>query len=321
MPTFFMYQVFAGFCLLNLILPTNAQNWPSKPVRIIVPLTTGSSSDILARAVAGKLSTQLGQNFLVENRAGAAGIIGTNAVAKSDPDGHTILVHTSSFTITPFTNTNLPFDTEKEFRGITPLGFTPLVMIMSPTKGYKNIQEVVQAAKSKPNSISYASAGNAGQLNSERFRLSAGFEGIHVPFKGTPEAITEVIAGRVDYFFGPITAAIPHIREGRLIALANGSSRRSIMLPNVATTVELGYGNSDYNFWIGMFVPFKTSNAIVARLHEEVIKALQDKDIIERLTKLGAEPMNLSPSQFDKMLREEFSSNAIAAKAAGMIPN
>ena len=298
-----------------------AQSWPSKPVRVIVPLTGGSNADILARMIAGRLSAQLGQSFIVENRPGAAGTIGVSLVAKADPDGHTLLVHTSSFTVTPSTHSNLPYDTARDFAGITPLGTVPLVMIMAPSKGMRTVHDVVKAAKAKPGSINYASAGSAGQLNSERFRISAGFEGVHIPFKGTPEAVTEVLTGRVDYYFCPISPVLSHIKEGKLLALAVGSSTRSSALPDVPTTIEAGFPNSDYNFWTGMFVPAKTPRNVVNRLYQETVVALQATEVRERLAKLGTEPMPLSPEQFDKLIREELAANAVLVKAAGIQGN
>ena len=298
-----------------------AQAWPSKPVKVIVPLSAGSNADILARMVAGRLAVQLGQSFIVENRTGAGGAIGVGFVAKADPDGYTLLVHTSSFTVTPATNPNLPYDTARDFAGITPLGVTPLLIIMSPSKGLHTIQEVVMAAKAKPGSMNYASAGAAGQLNSERFRISAGFEAVHIPFKGTPEAVTEVMTGRVDYYFCPVTPVLAYIKEGKLLGLAVGSSKRSSALPDVPTTLEAGYPNSDYNFWTGMFVPAKTPRTIVNRLYEETVKALQTAEVRERLAKLGTEPMPLSPEQFDKMIRDELVANAALVKAAGIQAN
>lgn len=298
-----------------------AQSWPGKPVKIIVPLTGGSNADILARMVAGRLSAQLGQSFIVENRPGAAGTIGVGLAAKAEPDGHTILVHTSSFTVTPSTHPNVPYDTARDFAGITPLGTVPLVMIMSPSKAMRTVHDVVRAAKAKPGSMNYASAGSAGQLNSERFRISAGFEGVHIPFKGTPEAVTEVLTGRVDYYFCPVTPVLSLIKEGKLLALAAGSSKRSSALPDVSTTIEAGFPNSDYNFWTGMFVPAKTPRNVVNRLHQETVKALQANEVRERLAKLGTEPMPLTPEEFDKLIREELVANAALVKAAGIEGN
>jgi tripartite-type tricarboxylate transporter receptor subunit TctC len=297
-----------------------AQSWPSKRVTVIVPFTAGSSTDIMARTVTQRLSEQLKQTFVVENRPGAAGTIGVAAVAKADPDGHTILVHSSSYTITPTTYPNTPYNTVRDFVGITPLALIPNVLVISPAKGIRSVQELVRAAKAKPGTMNYASAGvgTATQLNGERFRLGAGIEVLHVPFRGTPEALTEVIAGRVDYYFCPVNACLPLIAEKKLLGLAVGSSKRSAALPDVLTTVEAGVANSDYNFWVGMFVPSKTPREIVNRLHQETAKALGLKEVRESLAKLGAESMLMRLDEFDTYIRKEIESNAALVKAAGI---
>ena len=297
-----------------------AQSWPTKRVTVIVPFTAGSATDIMARTVAQRLSEQLGQPFVVENRPGAGGTIGVGAVARSEPDGHTILVHSSSYTITPTTYPNTPYDTLRDLTGITPLALIPNVLVISPDKGHKTVQDLVKAAKAKPGAMNYASAGvgTATQLNGERFRLGAGIQVVHVPFKGTPEALTEVIAGRVDYYFCPVNAVLSLVAEKKLMALAVGSTKRSMALPNVATTVEAGVPNSDYNFWVGMAVSSKVPRAIVTRLHQETAKALENKEVRASMAKLGAEPMLMSLDEFDRYIRNEVKINANLVKAAGI---
>jgi tripartite-type tricarboxylate transporter receptor subunit TctC len=308
---------FAGCLVSSAAL---AQSWPTKRVQVIVPFTAGSSTDIMARTVTQRLSEQLGQPFVVENRAGAGGTLGVGAVAKADPDGHTILVHSSSYTITPTTYPNTPYDTVRDLVGITPLALLPQVLVISPNKGIQTVQDLVRAAKAKPGAMNYASAGvgTATQLNAERFRLGAGIEAVHVPFRGTPEALTEIIAGRVDYYFCPVNAVLPMISEKQVLALAMGSSKRSIALPNLQTTLEAGVANSDYNFWVGMFVPSKTPREIVNRLQQEVAKALDVKEVRESMTKLGAEKMLMRPDEFDAYIRNEITTNATLVKAAGI---
>jgi tripartite-type tricarboxylate transporter receptor subunit TctC len=304
-------------CLSNAAL---AQSWPTRRVQVIVPFTAGSATDIMARTVTQRLAEQLGQPFVVENRPGAGGTIGVAAVAKADPDGHTILVHSSSYTITPTTYPNTPYDTVRDLIGITPLALLPQVLVVSPNRGIQTVQELVRAARAKPGAMNYASAGvgTATQLSAERFRLAAGIEAVHVPFRGTPEALTEIIAGRVDYYFCPVDAVLPMISEKRLLALAMGSSKRSAALPDVATTLEAGIPNSDYNFWVGMFVPSKTPRDIVNRLHQEIAKALENKEVRDSMAKLGAEPMLMRPDEFDSYIRNEITTNAALVKAAGI---
>jgi tripartite-type tricarboxylate transporter receptor subunit TctC len=297
-----------------------AQSWPNNRVQVVVPFTAGSATDIMARTVAQRLAEQLGQPFVVENRPGAGGTIGVAAVARAEADGHTILVHSSSYTITPTTYPNTPYDTVRDLVGITPLALIPNVLVISPAKGIQNVQDLVRAAKAKPGTMNYASAGvgTATQLNGERFRLGAGIEVVHVPFRGTPEALTEVVAGRVDYYFCPVNAVLPLVAEKTLLALAVGSTKRSAALPDVPTTLEAGVLNSDYNFWVGMAVPSKTPRDIVNRLHQETAKALDAKEVRDRMAQLGAESMLMRPDQFDAHIRDEIATNAALVKAAGI---
>jgi tripartite-type tricarboxylate transporter receptor subunit TctC len=297
-----------------------AQGWPTKPLRVIVPFTPGSATDIMARTVSEKLSSQLGQSVVVENRPGAGGTIGEAIVAKADPDGHTLLVHSSSYTVTPSTYQNLPFDTLRDLTGVTPLGLLPNVLVISPSKGIRSVTELIAAAKAKPGALNAATigVGSATHLNAERFRLGAGIDVVAIPFKGTPEALTEVMTGRVDYYFCPVNAALPFLKDGKLLGLAVGSTKRSVALPDLKTTLEEGIPNSDYNFWVGMFAPSKTPREVIARLYGETVKALHASDVLEKLARLGAEPMEYDPDQFNAYIRNEIAANAVLVKAAGI---
>src|SRR5262249_397917 len=220
----------------------------------------------------------------------------------------------------PTTYPTPPAVAVRALSGITPLALLPQVLVISPAKNIRTVQDLVRAAKAKPGSMNYASAGvgTATQLNAERFRLGAGIEVVHVPFRGTPEALTEIIAGRVDYYFCPVNAVLPMIAEKQVLALAMGSSKRSAALPELLTTLEAGVPNSDYNFWVGMFMPSKTPREIVNRLHEETAKALDLKDVGDRMGKLGAESMLMRPEEFDMYIRNEITTNAALVKAAGI---
>lgn len=299
-----------------------AQAWPSKPVRVIVPFTAGSATDIMARTVVQRMSADLGQPFVVEDRPGAGGTIGVGLVARAEPDGYTVLIHSSSYTITPTTYPNTPYNTERDLAGVTPLALLPQVLVISPAKGIHSVQELVRAEKAKPGTFTYASAGvgTATQLNAERFRLGAGVDAVHVPFKGTPEALTEVLAGRVDYYFCPVNAVLPMIADGKLLALAMGSSKRSAALPKVPTTVEEGVANSDYNFWVGMFVPAKTPRDIVNRMQQQAAKAMDAPQVVASMKSLGAEKMLMKPEAFDTYIREQIKTDAALVKAAGIAP-
>jgi len=312
--------LFIAFAVL-LTSPSFAQapTWPAKRVQVIVPFSPGSATDLLPRTVFENVAARVGQTIIIENRPGAAGAIGVSAVAKAEPDGHTILVHSNALVTTPAIQP-MPYDAIQDFAGITPLGNVALVLVISPDKNIKTAQELVARAKANPGSINYAAAGigTPPHLTAERFRLAAGFEGQLVPFKGAPEALTEVITGRVDFYFAPITPALPFIREGKLLALAVSGTNRASALPDVPTTVQAGFPNSEFDFWIGAMVPKKTPGDIVVRIHQETVRALEDVSVKEKLAKLGVEPMIMSPADFDARIAREAPIAIELAKAAGI---
>jgi tripartite-type tricarboxylate transporter receptor subunit TctC len=297
-----------------------AQAYPSKPIHVVVPFTAGSTTDIIARAVTDKLAASLGQPVVIDNKPGAGGTLGAAAVAKSDPDGHTILIHSSSHTVNPATYDNLTFDTVRDFAGVMPIASLPNVLIVSPAKNYKTVKDLVAAAKAKPGTLNYASAGagSATHLNAEKFRIGAGIDAVHIPFKGSPEAINEVMGGRVDYYFAPVAPVVQLIKESKVAALAVGSPKRSSILPDVPTTAEAGVPGSEYNFWIGMLVPAKTPRAIVERLYKETQAALASPEVKERLAKIGAEPMPMTSEQFDASIKNEVAANTALVKKANI---
>jgi tripartite-type tricarboxylate transporter receptor subunit TctC len=301
---------------------TSAPSWPTKPIRVIVPLTPGSATDTMARVVMDQVSAQVGQPIIIENRPGAGNTIGMGAVAKAEPDGYTILANSSTHTVTPATRANLGFEMT-DLAAIAPLGNMPVVLVVNPSKGYKTLGDFVAAAKAKPGLVNYASAGagNSSHLNGERFRRAAGFEAVHLPFKGAPEALTEVVAGRADFYFAPLINALPLLKDGQLQALAVSGSSRASALPDVPTTVEAGYPNSEYNFWAGVFAPSKVPADIRAKLHDEIAKALQQPAAREKLAGLGADPMPLTSAQFETLVRSEIETNAKLVEAAGIKVN
>ena len=312
----------AGIALLAPSLAA-AQTWPSKPIRAVVPFAAGSFTDVLPRVVFDHVGKQLGQTIVVENRTGAGGTIGVATVVKAESDGHTILANSSAHTIAPAIYPNLAYDTARDLTAVISLGQSPLVMIMSPAKGHKTVQDFVKAAKNKPDSINFTSAGigSATHLAAERFIHASGIKAVHIPHRGGTEAMTDVIAGRVDFYFCPIGTAIPQINAGRVLALAVSSPQRAAALPAVPSTLEAGYTDSDYTFWVGVFVPAKTPGAIVERLHRETHQAMQVAAVKSRLTELGVDPMDMAPAQFDALVRKEIVTSAALAKAAGLKPN
>jgi tripartite-type tricarboxylate transporter receptor subunit TctC len=297
-----------------------AQTYPSRPIKFLVPFSAGSGTDIIARTVGEAMSRNVGQPVIVENKPGAGGTIAAAQVARAEPDGYTVLIHSSGHVLNPAIYPNLPYDTLRDLTGVTPLAAMPNVLVVSPARGWKTVGDLVAAAKAKPGQLNYASAGigSATHMNAEKFRLQAGIEAQHVPFKGTPEAISDVIGGRNDWFFAPLSAALPLVREGKLQALAVSTPTRASVLPAVPTTVEAGVPGSDYIFWVAMIVSSQTPPAITQRLHDEALKVLGDVDVKERLAKLGAEPFPLAQDAFNAFIRTEVDAAAKIARAANL---
>ncbi len=258
----------------------------------------------------------------MENRTGAGGTIAAAFVAKSDADGYTFLVHSVAHTIAPSLYPKLSYEPARDFAAIIPLGVSPNVLVVSPAKGFKNIGDLVAAGKAKPGSLTFSSVGvgTATHLSAERFRASAGMEAVHVPFRGGPQAMSEVMAGRVDFFFGPAGLVLPHVREGKLVALAVNGAQRSAALPDVPTTGEAGFANAEYPIWFGIFLPAKTPRDIVDKLHRETLKALQVSQVREKLAGLAVDPMIMTPTEFDAYVEREIAVNAALVKMAGLKP-
>jgi len=292
--------------------------WPDRPIHFVVPFTAGSGTDIVARTVGEYMSRDLKQPIIIENKPGAGGTVGAAQVAKSAPDGYTLLVHSAGHVANPAIYKSLPYDTLKDFAGVTPLASLPNVLIVSPSKGYKSAKDIVAKAQANPGALNYGSAGigSATHMNAEIFRNAAKFDAVHVPYKGTPEAMTETATGRIDFFFAPLSSALPLIKDGRLQALAVGTAKRSPLLPDVPTTVEAGYPNSEYIFWVALLAPSGTPKPVIDRLNAEALKALASPEVKEKLTTLGAEPMPMSPAQFDAFLKGETARMAQVVKAA-----
>ena len=297
-------------------------DWPKAgQVKFIVPFTAGSGTDIVARTLAEKLGPLIGAQVVIDNKPGAGGTLGAAQVAKAPPDGYTFLIHSSGHVVNPSLYPRLPYDTLKDFDGITPLASLPNVLVVSPTKGYKDVADLVAQVKAKPGAFNYASAGNgsATHMNAEQFRVKAGLQAQHVPFRGTPEAMTETIAGRIDWFFAPLVSALPLIKDGKLQALAVGTATRSPVLPNVPAITETpGLKDAAYTFWVGLFVTAKTPKAIVERVHTEVLKVMAMADVKERFEKLGAASYVMPQAVFEKFLEDETAAAARLVKAAGI---
>jgi tripartite-type tricarboxylate transporter receptor subunit TctC len=308
--------------LLALLVPglAVAQSYPSKTVRLISGVTPGSVTDTMARILAEKLPASLGQPVIVENRLGAGGIVGAASVAKAEPDGHQISVWASALTVSTLLNPGLD---PKELTPVATIATMPTVLVVSPQKGYKTLADLVAAGKAKPGSLvaTTAGVGSATHMHLERFRFAAGIEVLTVHMKGAPEALGEVLAGRADFYFAPVFAVLKRVQDGSLVALGNASPKRSALMPDLPTTVELGYPNSDYNFWVGALISSKTPRPIVERLNREFNAAVQAPDVRDRLVKLGADPLTMSLPDFEAMINRELVENAALIKAAGIKAN
>ncbi|MBV9890921.1 MAG: tripartite tricarboxylate transporter substrate binding protein [Rhizobacter sp.] len=288
-------------------------------VRLVVPFTPGSGTDVVGRIVADALAPALGATVVVENRPGAGGTIGAAVVAKAAADGTTLLVHSAGHVVNPALYSSLPYDTLKDFAGVTPLASLPNVLVTSPGR-FRDVRDLVEQAKAKPGTQNYGSAGNgsATHMNAEVFRYAAGIQAQHVPFKGTPEALTATVAREIDWFFAPMVSAISLVQSGRLKALAVGTAKRSEAMPELPTTVEAGVGGSEYLFWVGLFAPAKTPRPIVERLHDELARIMASAETRQRLDKLGAEPLVLAPAAFDRFLVEETQKAQQIVRSAGI---
>jgi tripartite-type tricarboxylate transporter receptor subunit TctC len=314
----FLTSTTAALAAASLPGTALAQAWPSRPIRAMVPFAAGSSLDIVGRLVMDPLSTQLGQPIVIENRGGAGGTIGSALVAKSEGDGYYLLIQASAHSAAPAAYSNIGYDVANDFIAVVPFGTLPNVTVVAPSSGIKTLKDLV--AKGKSGQISYASAGvgSATHWAAERIRVAGEFQGVHVPFRGGPDALTEVMAGRVDFTAMGMSAALPLIKSGKLTALAVSTTKRSSALPDVPTTVEAGLPNSDYTYWMGLFVPAKTPPEIVTRLRGEAEKALKSPNVVEKFAAQGIEPMPLSTADFNALIKKEIDSNIALVKAAGL---
>jgi tripartite-type tricarboxylate transporter receptor subunit TctC len=278
--------------------------------------------DIVPRVVFGQLTAQLGQAIVVENRPGAGQTLGASAVARSDPDGYTLLVNSSAHAIAPAVHANLSYHPAQDFAAVAPLGVTPFVLVVPPDRGFRTARDLVAAANAKRGAFNFSSpgVGSASHLSAERFRLSAGVAAVHVPFRGGAEMIAELIAGRIDFAFVALGAALPQIRDGKVAALAVNSAARSSALPQVPTLREAGFSDAEYPMWLGLFLPAGTPREIVDKLHRETLEALREPGVKHKLATLGVDPMVMTSAEFDAHVRQEVRMNVALVKAIGLKP-
>ncbi|MFM9967460.1 MAG: Bug family tripartite tricarboxylate transporter substrate binding protein [Burkholderiales bacterium] len=312
----------AGAALSNGA-PVFAQAYPSGPIRIIVPFTPGSATDVMGRVTGDHLASVLGQAVIVENRPGAGGTIGIAQLAKSPADGLTLGVISTGHVVNPVLYDNLAYDTIKDFSGVAPLANLPSVLIAPTSLGVKSAKELVAMAKAKPGALNYGTAGvgSAAHVNSEKFNFAAEIKAVHIPFKGTPEILSNAMGGQVQMAWVPLVSSVGALKDSRLTALAVSTKQRSSTLPDVPTIAEAGFPGGQFDFWVGMLAPARTPRDVIARLNAEINRSQQTPDIKARLAKLGAEAMPMTPEQFDAYIQDEANILQKVMRAAGAKPN
>jgi len=299
-----------------------AQSYPTKSIRIIVPFTPGSATDIMARIVGERLNAAWGQPVVVENKPGAGGTIGIRDTARADPDGYTLVLVSSGHAVNHVLYKDLGYDTLKDLASVAMLGSLPSVLIVPPTSPVNSVKELVAMLKAKPGQYNYATAGvgSGAHVSTEKFNVAAGVKAVHVPLKGTPPILTETMGGRVEYAMVPAVSGMGPVRDGKVKPLAVTTSKRVAALPNVPTLGEAGFPEGESTFWLALLAPAKTPPAIIAKVNAEVNRALSTAEVTERLAKLGTEPMPMSPAQADAFIRREYNELGAVMRAAGLTP-
>ena len=300
-----MARIFAAACALALAAPVAfAQSYPAKSVRVIIPSQAGGGADIVARTIGQKLTAVLGQQFVIDNRIG---IVGAQAVAEAAPDGYTLMFTTSALAVRASVYHKLPYDTLRDFQPVTQALSQSNVLVVHPSVPAKNVRELVALARSRPGQMNYGSGGNAtsNHLAGELFKLLAKIDVVHIPYRGVPLAISDLVAGRVDYIFGSPVSTLPQVKAGKLRLLAVTTPQRTPALPDVPTVAEAGVPGYAFTGWMGFFAPAKTPRAIVERLHAETVKILGQPEIRRRLLIEAADPVGSSPAEFTAFLKEE----------------
>jgi tripartite-type tricarboxylate transporter receptor subunit TctC len=317
-----LVRLIASFALAAAATLAAAQEYPTKPIRMIIPLTPGSGADIAGRIIAKHLGDAWKQPVIVENRAGAGGQIGTQAVVRADADGYTLLVQSASHAANSAIYKSLPYDPLKDLVDVALLGVTPYVMVTQKDGPYRTLKLLVDEAKAKPGAVPFASAGvgSSTHLAAEYFAQVAGVKMLHIPYKGSPEAIQDSIAGRTSFYMAPINTAIGQLKEGKLIALGVSTRRRADVLPEVAPLAEQGLRDFNISLWFGMWAPAATPPAIVQKLNAQVTAILQNPEVREQFAKLGIGPVPMKPDEFAKFVRDEITNYQRIVKDADIQP-
>ena len=302
--------------------PVFSQAYPNKPIRIVVPFSAGSASDILARFIGPELHKAWGQQVVVDNRSSAGGTVAGGIVATATPDGHTLMLTSSAFAGSAALYDKLPYDSIKDFSGVSQVAATALVVVVPPSLGVKTLKELIAAAKQKPKQFNFASSGigSGTHYGSELFNMAAGISAVHVPYKGVPEAVNDTLTGRIHYFVTPLLPTISLIQSGRLLALGVTTAQRTAMLPDVPTIAEAALPGFEYDGWFGIFAPSKVPRPVILKLNKEIVRILEATDVRDKILKQGATAKASTPEAFDKLVREEIVTRRKVFAAAGVKP-
>lgn len=300
--------------------PDEAAAFPSRPIRIVIGFTPGGQPDISARLIGPRLYEVFGQQVVVDNRPGAGGVVGARIVAGSNPDGHTLLSISSAHVVAPTVHARLGYDPLKDFAGVTQSTSAAYLLVVSPSLEAKTLKDFIALAKAKPGQINFSSGstGSGTHFAAEMLKIAAGIDVVHIPYKGVPEALTDTVSGRVQFFMSPLASAINLVRDGKLRALGVSSAKRVRAYAEVPTLAEAGLAGFEWDSWGGILAPAKTPRAVINKLNREITRALNSPEVSQRLTSLGAEPMPGTPEQFDKLLAAQLMITANLARKAGI---
>ena len=310
----------ASMCALPA---ANAQRYPDHPIKLIVPVPPGGGVDILSRAIGGKMAQSMGQPVVVENKAGASAAIGTEALAKSPPDGYTIMMGYSAHATNPIFSSSLPYDTNRDFAAIAHVGYIPLILVVNASSPYMTVKDLIDAARAKPGQLQFASggAGAGAHLSGELLKSTAGVDIVHVPYKGNAPALNDLLGGQVTMMFDTITTALPHVKSGKLRALAVTSPKRSPLAPELPTMIEAGLPGFDISAWYVVFAPANVPKDVIHRLNSEINKAIADPDMRKTLGEQGVEFTGGTPEEADRFVKGEIDRWAKIIKTRGMSAN
>lgn len=311
-------SVIAAAALAVAATNAGAQDYPTKPVRLVVPYVPAGATDIMGRIIAARMGAALGQQFIVDNRGGGASILGTDAVVRAAPDGYTMLLANIALAANPSLFRKLPYDAERDLAPVAVVAILPTLLVSHPSIPARNVKQLIAFAKARPGEIYYGSAGNGSvnHLTMEVFRWTAGIDFVHVPYKGGAPAILDVMSGQLSLMFPTVAMANPHVKSGRLVALGISSAKRTSVLPDVPTVAEAGIPGFDVNELHILMVPARTPAAIIDRLRAELVKALQNPEVVERAKELGAEPVGSTPREAAAFLKNEIARWAQVSKEA-----